>query len=159
MSKLFKLENITEVKDVSGRGKLFDTIDIQVRSLKNLGYEPDRYGPLLIPIITSRIPDDLNLIIRRRLDSADRWDIEIVLNVLKTEITAREKTVLVSEQTLLSHQEKSPILWFFLAKSHTKAKIVVLSLTYGQEKYCANKQTLFCVFKRFSSRERIFFEN
>ena len=129
MSKLFKLENITEVKDVSGRGKLFDTIDIQVRSLKNLGYEPDRYGPLLIPIITSKIPDDLNLIIRRRLDSADRWDIEIVLNVLKTEITAREKTVLVSEQgenvrdeyfrepvtgsTLLSHQEKSPILWFF----------------------------------------------
>ena len=30
MSKLLKLENITDVKDVSGLKKLFDTIDIQV---------------------------------------------------------------------------------------------------------------------------------
>ena len=34
MSKLLKPENITDVKDVSGLRKLFDTIDIQVRSLK-----------------------------------------------------------------------------------------------------------------------------
>ena len=63
-----------------------------------MGYEPDRYGPLLIPIITSKIPDDLNLIISRRFDSADSSDIEMVLNALKSEITAREKTVLVSKQ-------------------------------------------------------------
>ena len=123
MSKLLKLENITDVKDVSGLRKLFDTIDIQVQSLKNLGYEPDRYGPLLIPIITSKIADDLNLIISRKLDSADSWNIETVLNILKTEVTVRGKIVLVSKQgehvrdeyfrepvtgsTLLSHQKKS----------------------------------------------------
>ena len=61
MSKLLKLENMTDVKDVSGLRKLFDTIDIQARSLKNLGCEPDRYGPLLIPIITSKIPHYLSL--------------------------------------------------------------------------------------------------
>ena len=98
MSKLLSLEHITDVKDVSGLRKLFDTNDIQVRSLKNLGYEPDRYRPLLIPITTSKILDDLNLIISRRFDSADSWNIEIVLNALKTEITASEKTVLVSKQ-------------------------------------------------------------
>ena len=74
MSKLLKLENITNVKDASRLRKLFDTIDIQVRSLKHLGYEPDRYRPFLIPIITSIIPDNLNLIISRRFDSADSWD-------------------------------------------------------------------------------------
>ena len=63
MSKLLKLENITDVKDVSGLKNLFDTINVQVRSLKHLGYKPDRYGPLLIPIIISKIPDHLNLII------------------------------------------------------------------------------------------------
>ena len=126
MSKLLKLENITDVKDVSRLRKLFDTIDIQVQSLKNLGYEPDRYGPLLIPIITSKIADDLNLIISRKLDSADSWNIETVLNILKTEVTVRGKTVLVSKQgervrneyfrepvtgsTLLSHQKKSQTL-------------------------------------------------
>ena len=50
-----------------------------------MDYEPDRYGPLLTPIITSKITDDLNLIISRKFDSADSWDIEIVLNALKTE--------------------------------------------------------------------------
>ena len=30
MSKLLKLENITDVKDVSGLRKLFETIDIQI---------------------------------------------------------------------------------------------------------------------------------
>ena len=38
MNKLLKLENITDVKDVSRLRKLFDTIDIQVQSLNNLGY-------------------------------------------------------------------------------------------------------------------------
>ena len=91
MSKLLKLENITDVKDVSERRKLFDAIDIQVRSLKNLGYEPDKYGPLLIPIITCKFPDDLNLIIiiSGRFDPADSWDAEIVLNASKTKITAQ----------------------------------------------------------------------
>ena len=42
MSKLLKSENITDLKNVCGLRKLFDTIDMQVRSLKNLGYEPDR---------------------------------------------------------------------------------------------------------------------
>ena len=37
MSKLLKLENISDFKDVSGVRKLFETIDRQVRGLKNLG--------------------------------------------------------------------------------------------------------------------------
>ena len=71
MSKLLKLENISDAKDVSGLRKLFGTTDMQVQSLKNLGYKPERYGPLLIPIITSKIPNDLNFIISRRFDSVD----------------------------------------------------------------------------------------
>ena len=69
MSKLLKLDNITDVKDVSRLRKFFDTIDIQLRSLKSLCYEPDSYKLLLIPIITSKIPDDLNLIISSKFDS------------------------------------------------------------------------------------------
>ena len=73
------------------------------------------------------------LIISRKFDSVDSWNIEIVLNALKTEITAREKTVLVFKQgenvrdeyfrepltgsTLLNHQEKS-ISCLFCKKPH-----------------------------------------
>lgn len=71
----------------------------------------------------------MNLISSRKFDSADSWDMEIVLNASKTEITTQEKTVLVSKQgenvrdgyfrepvtgsTLLSHQEKLPISCLF----------------------------------------------
>ena len=71
VNKLLKLENNTYLKNVRGRRKLFDATGIQVRSLKILGYELDRFGPLLIPIATSKIPDDLNLIISRKFDSAE----------------------------------------------------------------------------------------
>ena len=161
ISKLLKLENITDVKDVSRLRKLFDTIDIQVQSLKNVGYEPERYGHLLIPIITSKIPDDLNLIISKRFDSADTWDKEIILNALKTEITAREKTTLVSKQgenardeyfrepvraLLCSAIRKNHQFRVYFAKSHTKARIVVLSLTYGREKIlCEQVNVVLCV--------------
>ena len=84
---------MTDVKDVSGLRKLFDTIDIRVRGLKNLGYELDIYGPLLILIITFKIPEYLNLIISRKFDIAVSW-----LNALKTETTAPEKTFLVLKQ-------------------------------------------------------------
>ena len=70
-SKLLKLENINDAKDVSRLRKLFGTTGIQAQSLKNLGYKPERYRPLLVPIITSKIPDDLNFIISGRFDSAD----------------------------------------------------------------------------------------
>ena len=53
MSKLLKLEIITDIKDVSVIRKLFHTIDVQVRSLINLRYEPDIYGLLPIPIIST----------------------------------------------------------------------------------------------------------
>ena len=39
MSKLLKLENVTDTKGVSGLGRLFETIDIQVWILKKLGSE------------------------------------------------------------------------------------------------------------------------
>lgn len=71
MSKLLKSEKITDLKHVCGLRKLFDTIDMQVRSLENLGYEPDRQGSLLVPILTSEIPDVLHLIISKKFDSAD----------------------------------------------------------------------------------------
>ena len=143
----WNLKKLTGVKDVIGQRTLFDTIHTQVKSLKNLGYETDRYGPLRIPIITSKIPDDTNLFISRRFGSADNWEVEIVLNALKTEITAPEQTVLVSKQgwnvrdeyfgkpiissTLLSHQEKSPISCLFRKKAllFENTKFVLWKLT------------------------------
>lgn len=108
--KLLKFQNITDVKDISGLRRLFNTIDMQVQSLKNLGYESDSYGPLLIPIITSKIPNALSLIISRKFDSAENWDIKIVFDALKTEITAWEKTVLFLKEGEIVRDEHFEIM-------------------------------------------------
>ena len=46
----------------------------------------------------SKIPDELNLIISRQFTNNDCWDIVPVLNALKTELVAREKTSFSVEQ-------------------------------------------------------------
>ena len=97
VSKLLKLENITSV-NVSGLKKLFHAFDIQVRSLKNL--------------ITSEIPGDLNLIINRKFDSA------IILNALKTEITARGKTIFVRSNSHVVKDCCLKIKYFKCSKRH-----------------------------------------
>ena len=90
----------------------------------------------------------MSLIVSRKFVSADSSNKEVVLNALKAEIIAREKTALVSKQgenmqdkyfrepvtssTLLSHQEKSSMSYLF-SNNHAKARTAVLSLTYGQE--------------------------
>ena len=160
MCKLLTLENITEVRDVSGLRKLFDTINIQVRSLKNFDYELDRYGPLLIPIITSKILDDFSLITSRKFDSADSWVIEIFLNALESEITAREKTVLISKRaenvrdeycrelitgsTWLSHQGKSLISCLFCKKPHKSQNCRAVSDIWQGKILCKQVKVVLC---------------
>ena len=108
-----------------------------------MGRDPHRYRSLLIPIIASKTPDHLNLIISRKFDSAGSWDIQIVLNALKTEFTARENTALVSKQgknmldenfrgsvtgsTLFSHQEKSPMSCLFCKRPHESQNYCIAS--------------------------------
>ena len=84
----------------------------------------------------------MNLIISRKFDSENSWDIKIVLNELKTEITAQEKTVLVWKQIenvprwifltvcyslLLGHQEKLPIFCLFCKKPHKRQNCRIVS--------------------------------
>ena len=47
MSNLLKLENFIDVKYFSGLIKLFDASETQVRSSKNLSYEPNSF-PLFL---------------------------------------------------------------------------------------------------------------
>ena len=109
----------------------------------------------------------MSLIVSRKFVSADSSNKEVVLNALKAEITAWEKTALVSKQgenmqdkyfrepvtssTLLSHQEKSSMSYLF-SNNHAKARIAVLSLTYGQEQILREQvNCILCVWKVLSS--------
>ena len=98
MNNLLRLQPITTLREVDALRDLYNKVETQIRSLENLGIDSTKYGPLLIPVLLSKIPDELNLIISRQFTNDDCWDIVPVLNALKTELAAREKTSFSVEQ-------------------------------------------------------------
>ena len=55
MQKRLNLKQVENIKDVSLLRKIIDLIEIQIRSLENLGYDTSTYETFFIPvIITSR---------------------------------------------------------------------------------------------------------
>ena len=90
MSKLLSLGNVPIFSDVKGLRTLYDEVETQVRSLQNLGLDPENYGPMLTPILLQKLPDDLKLIISRHFGKA-AWDIEKLLECFNNELGAREK--------------------------------------------------------------------
>ena len=51
------------------------------------------YGPLLVPVILEKIPEMLTLIVNRQFSNNDNWDIKLVVDLLKTELGAREQAL------------------------------------------------------------------
>ncbi|XP_065680602.1 uncharacterized protein LOC136094543 [Hydra vulgaris] len=90
MKKLLKLDRLNNIKNVNLLRKLLDTIEIQIRSLENIGIDSSMYGSILVPITLDKLPEELNLIISRKLNEDETWNIKDVFNILKAELRARE---------------------------------------------------------------------
>ena len=89
MDNLLRLEVIKGVSDVRGLRNLFDQVEGQVRSLETINVKAKDYGPLLIPVILSKIPNEVKLIISRKFEN-NVWDVERILEILGDELQARE---------------------------------------------------------------------
>ena len=47
--------------------KLYDHIEIKVRSLKSLGIDFAQYGTLLIPTVMTKVPEEIRLQITKKI--------------------------------------------------------------------------------------------
>nr|XP_047132422.1 uncharacterized protein LOC124811159 [Hydra vulgaris] len=74
--------------------KTYDNQEAQIRNLENLNITSSMYGPLLIPNLMQKLPEELNLIISRQFQGNDSWEIEKILNIFKSELHAREKSII-----------------------------------------------------------------
>ncbi|XP_065653058.1 uncharacterized protein LOC136080371 [Hydra vulgaris] len=101
MKKLLSLERVVNINNVNSLRRILDVIEIQVCSLENLGISSSMYGPLLIPVLLEKIPDDFNFITSRKLSENETWEIKNVLDVLKYELRAREQSNNSSEPSTL----------------------------------------------------------
>ena len=86
MEALLNLQKVFSEKDVKALRKLYDHIEINVRSLKSLGIDFAQYGTLLIPMV-------------RELDQ--------VLANLKIELEAREACAIACGQLHVDRQSRS----------------------------------------------------
>ena len=95
MERLLKLPSIPS-GEITKLRELFDIIESQIRALQALRVESTSYGSLLTPVILEKLPSEIKLIISRKLDK-EVWELSDLIQVIKDELTARERCSLVSE--------------------------------------------------------------
>ena len=90
MEALLNLPRVSSERDIRELRKLFDSLEINIRSLKSLGIDFKQYGTLLVPIIMSKLPDEIRLTITKGANG-DTWELEVLLKTLRAELEAREQ--------------------------------------------------------------------
>lgn len=123
MEELLKL-NICAVDKPSQLRFLYDKISVNIRGLEALGVKSEQYGSLLIPIIMAKVLDEIRIQVARNT-SQDVWEIDSLLDLIQSEIDAREmseKIKAATEQVKRPSSSKTPLPTagtFFGATSNT----------------------------------------
>ncbi|GBN24104.1 hypothetical protein AVEN_4059-1 [Araneus ventricosus] len=97
MNKLLMIESVP-VSNVTALRKMYDELEIQVRSLESLGVAADTYSSLLCPIILQKVPEEINLQYNRQRKLNELFDIKDLLKFLRKEIECRETSLLLGNQ-------------------------------------------------------------
>ena len=97
---------------------VYDKISVNVRGLEALGVRASQYGSLLIPVVMSKLPQDIRLQIARKT-SKEVWEISEILDVIRNEVEAREMSdgVKVVQSDKSKFPSKPPSLSTFLVNN------------------------------------------
>ena len=105
---------------------IYDKIYVNVRGLEALGITASQYGSFLIPVVMSKLPAEVRLQVAR-MTAKEVWNIEDLLDIIKSEVEARElseairttelkpldthrKPILSTASTLLTANKSQPRL-------------------------------------------------
>ena len=91
METLLGIEAVVSDKNFNGLRRLYDEVESHIRSLKALGVESDSYGAMLVPILLTKLPPDVRLIVSRKTGGAEPG-VDQLLKHVEEELTAREQT-------------------------------------------------------------------
>ena len=91
---------ITSLREVEALRDLYNKVETRIRSLENLGIDSTKYGPLLIPVLLSKIPEELNLICSRKFTTNDSWDLFFIYRI-KTTTAYKQEDKKIKISTLI----------------------------------------------------------
>ena len=92
-----KLPSCSTSKRSNSLRFVYHKISIHIHGLSSLGVASDQYGGLLIPVIMSKLPNEVCVRIARE---STVWKIEELMDVIKQDVEAREvsKSVKITEE-------------------------------------------------------------
>ena len=89
MDALLKLTAVSS-HDVKGLRKTYDKIEAHVRGLQALDVPTSTYGSLLVPVLMSKIPEEIRLLLGREVKDGE-WNLDKILTLLREEVENRER--------------------------------------------------------------------
>ena len=107
MEQLLKITRVMDESDTKQMRSVYDSIEANIRSLKNLGIESAQYGSLLVPVMLSKLPNDLQLLISRKFDK-NLWDFDAFLEAFRGELEARERCLAIGITSRESVNARKP---------------------------------------------------
>ena len=90
MDALLQVEAVTSSHNTRALHRQFDYISCHICSLKSLRIASESYGNLLCPVLTNKIPSDLQLIISQKAVESD-CILDLLMNAIEEELAARER--------------------------------------------------------------------
>jgi len=107
---------------------IYDKTTVHVRGLHALGIDYKQYGSLLIPVIMSKVPNDIRLRMVRE-NQGGVWDLDKLMTTLLVEVEAQE----ASESTKVT---ASKLPYPSTSNSHSTASSLVAGVQTIQCVYC-----------------------
>ena len=155
------LLQISSDKDLSGIKRLYDEIEIHVRSLESLGIKGEHYSSLLSPVVMERLPPDFKRNISRELKD-DLWDLTKLLGLIKNELKVLENCNLTSTSSkehsefvysgssLHSRQQNVPnkLACVFCKKPHWSDKCSVITDSVSRKEFLKQGHRCFLCLKQ-----------
>ncbi len=96
MDILLKAEAVSSQYHLKSLRHLYDTIETHVRGLRALGIASDSYGSLLTSVLLNKLPQELRLLLSRKIGGEDSWSLDTLMGELRLEIEARERAAAAS---------------------------------------------------------------
>ena len=95
--------NLVKSGDVIELRKFYGAIEIHCRGLQSLGVDPKAYGTVLVNLLLQKLPEEVQLIISRKLNEEYKdkdatesdWELSRLTEFIRTELEARENATRV----------------------------------------------------------------
>ena len=106
MQRFVTIPNIKSDKDIRGLQKLYDEVKTSVRNLETLNVETSTYGSLLVSLLTEKLPNDLRIRLSRKFENGI-WNLNEMLDFLKLEVEAKERSAAIGTAGTFGNQKYS----------------------------------------------------